>query len=116
MPRGGARPGAGRPKDADRPVAPDSIKGLAREHAPEAIATVLDVMKRGPHREKLAAAKLLLAYAYGAPATAVEVSGPDRGPIATYNPALLADDETRELLINLARRVESGAGGDGDPP
>ena len=71
-PKGGARPGSGRKPKADEA----KIRDLMSPYIPNAIETVLDIMENGKREsDRLAAAKLALAYVFGNPQTKVEHSG-----------------------------------------
>lgn len=88
MPKGGARPGAGRPKGArDRATQSQkaSIEERARQHADAALAALAEVVadESAPHSAKVSAATALLDRGYGKPRQAVETSGPDGGAILT---------------------------------
>lgn len=59
----------GRPKECAE------VKALAREHGPEAIAKLVELMRGGDARVAKAAADSLLDRGFGKPAQAVELSG-----------------------------------------
>lgn len=73
MPRGGARPGAGRPKGVKNGQGKnsrvDDVSQAARVHTREALNTLLTVMrsKTSPPTAKAKAATAILAYGWGSP-------------------------------------------------
>ena len=78
--RGGARAGSGRPKGSPN-KATRPLKALAQKHGPEAIKTLLELMREGEtHSVRVAAARELLDRGYGNPATVVAGDG-DGGPV-----------------------------------
>ncbi|MFD2500822.1 hypothetical protein ACFSTI_20755 [Rhizorhabdus histidinilytica] len=92
--RGGARPGAGRPKGS-RSVATveqgATLAELARKHAPTAIRTLAQIARKGESESaRVAAANALLDRGFGRPTQSHEHSGPNGGPIEYAN---LSDEE-----------------------
>jgi hypothetical protein len=71
------------------------IKALARVHGPEAVEKLVELMRTGPEKVRLAAARELLDRGYGKPTQAVEVSGHEGGPLLDWT-ALLAKPPTQE--------------------
>jgi hypothetical protein len=80
--RGGRRPGAGRkPGSRNAATAAEikSIADLAKLHAPEAVAVLVEVMTRGTSEAaRVTAATQLLDRAYGKPASAQVPDGTHR--------------------------------------
>ena len=69
---GGARKGAGRRPKGDE----GKIRELMSPYIPNAIETVLDIMQNGKREsDRLAAAKLALAYVFGNPKNLIEHTG-----------------------------------------
>lgn len=67
MPRGGARPGAGRPKGSLNKATAD-VKALAQEHTDEALNKLVTLMRRGKTEAvKLNAAIEILNRGHGKP-------------------------------------------------
>jgi hypothetical protein len=60
------------------------IKALAQQHGPDAISTLVSIMKaaKQPPASRVAAAKELLDRGYGKAVQGVEVSGPNGSPVA----------------------------------
>ena len=85
MPRGGPRPGSGRPKGARSAATKEHIatlSELAREHTDTAIAALVSVATSSESDSaRVSAATALLDRAYGKPVQAVEHSGEDGGPL-----------------------------------
>lgn len=107
--RGGARPGAGRPKGAKDPAtrqAGATLSELARAHTDDALKTLADVAKNGSSESaRVAAATALLDRGYGRPPQAVEISGTNGGPVQTMDlskmtPEQLAALETVSKLVH----------------
>ena len=79
--RGGARPGAGRPKGGKN-AATLELEALARACAPAAFAALKIIAKKGASEAaRVAAACAILDRGYGKPRQAVEHSGPEGGPV-----------------------------------
>ncbi len=88
-PRGGCRPGAGRPKGVPN-VITRPLKELAAQHGPDAIQEVRRLMDKSTNDVvRLAAARELLDRAVGRPAQSVAV---------TAGPASLEQETTANLL------------------
>lgn len=83
--RGGARPGAGRPKgsrEAATKVAQQTIAELAKKYAPQAIEALAQIMIAGESESaRVAAANAILDRGYGKPTQAVNIGGQDGGPL-----------------------------------
>lgn len=81
MKQGGHRPGAGRPKGAANKTTKAvkaTIGELARNHADDAIATLVEIARHGQSDSaRVAAANALLDRGYGRPAQAMELTGAD---------------------------------------
>lgn len=66
----------------------------------------------GPsHRERILATKELMAYGYGRPVLAVEVSGPGGGPLEGRDISLMTSAERRQRLKQLTDKAAAGAVG-----
>lgn len=74
--RGGARPGAGRPKGVPN-KATASIRDAAREYTEQALLTLAEVMadEEQPAAARVSAANALLDRGYGKPSQSVDVTG-----------------------------------------
>lgn len=115
MPRGGKRPGAGRPKGSRNVATKDSITDLAAE-ARKASKTALDALiqiaKSGESESaRVSAANAILDRAFGKPLTSVELTGKHGGPIQTMtlNPSALSDAALAELYAAMAGQEDDGA-------
>ena len=98
MPRGGFRPGSGRPKGhlAKHTL---EIRDAARRHGPEMIAELVRLAKKARMEQtRVTAIREILDRGYGKPKQEHELSGPDQGPIA-LDVSALTDDELRSQLI-----------------
>ena len=93
MPRGGVRPGAGRPKGALNNATKD-IRSLAQEHGAEAIATLVQHMrnKDNPAVSK-DAAKDLLDRGFGKPGQHVEIDADVRNDVLVTAISLVGKSE-----------------------
>lgn len=84
--KGGARPGAGRPKgakDKATAVLKATLEELARGHTETALAVLVQVAQSSESdAARVAAANALLDRGYGKPRQGVEHSGLDGGPIS----------------------------------
>lgn len=82
MAKGGARPGAGRPKGSINRV-PKPLKELAKTYTVEAVDALVRVIRDmdSPAVAVVAAANAILDRGHGKPTQAVEHSGPDGSPI-----------------------------------
>lgn len=69
------------------------------------------------HKDHVKAAELLLAYEAGKPVQAVELSGPEGGPM---DPASMTSEQQRAYLAGLIAKARGerpdADGADGDPP
>ncbi len=83
-PRGGQRPGAGRPR-GKASAAKKAIAEMAREHAEAAPAILVRVAEddEAPHSSRVTAATAILDRGYGKPVAAVEHTGKDGSTIQT---------------------------------
>lgn len=81
---GGARNGAGR-KSKEQLLQLSSLLDSAwPEHQRRATIERLAIISQGESKASVAAAGLLLAYAYGKPIERKEISGPDGEPLKAY--------------------------------
>ena len=99
------RPGhSGNP--SGRPKQSVQLKELAREQTAKAIKTLVDVMDNSDRdAARVRAAEILLDRAWGRAPQAMELSGPDGGPIEWKK----ASEELNSLMDRLiARRTEAG--------
>jgi len=96
-PRGGCRPGAGRPKGVPN-VITRPLKELAAQHGPDAIQEVRRLMDESTNDVvRLAAARELLDRGAGRPAQSVAL---------TAGPAFMLEQETTENLLELKAMLE----------
>ncbi len=96
-PRGGCRPGAGRPKGVPN-VITRPLKELAAQHGPDAIQEVRRLMDKSRNDVvRLAAARELLDRGVGRPAQSVAV---------TTGPAFTLEQETTANLLELNAYLE----------
>lgn len=82
MPRGGARPGAGRrPGSATKATA--DVIALAQQHGDKAIKALVEIATsdKQPAAARVSAANALLDRGFGKPSQAVELTGKGGGPI-----------------------------------
>lgn len=100
MPRGGSRPGSGRPKGKQNEETRKHkarLQDLAREHTEQALKTLVDVMKFGQtETARLSAANSILDRGYGKPAQAVQVSGDEEAPLVTAVQHVVIDPPVRD--------------------
>lgn len=69
--RGGSRPGAGAKKKADS----ERIRDMLSPYMPEAIETVVNIMRSAPKEsDRLSAAKLLMSYSWGLPTQTIDAT------------------------------------------
>ena len=96
-PRGGCRPGAGRPKGAPN-VITRPLKELAAQHGPDASQEVRRLMDKSRNDVvRLAAARELLDRGVGRPAQSVDL---------TTGPAFTLERETTAYLLELNAYLE----------
>lgn len=99
--RGGARPGAGRPKGArDKATreAGATIGELARVHAGTALNALVEIATKGESEAaRVSAANALLDRGYGKPPQALEHSGPNGGPIESVSAVATTPDEAAKI-------------------
>ena len=94
--------GKGRPKGSSNRGCLDG-RIAARAHAEKAMQTLVDMLSSPSHPTRVSAASSILDRAFGRPAQAVEMSGPDGGPIQTYakinlDPSKLSTSAMEEIL------------------
>jgi hypothetical protein len=106
---------SGRPKEFA-----EFVKMCREEGAPKAFAALMGELADGMFEPAVVrAAEIVLAYAWGKPKQAVELSGPDGGPVqSVQHPgtplAGMSDDELARLGTIVERaRVARASGGDG---
>jgi hypothetical protein len=114
MPRGGARPGAGRPKGSRSAATKQEqarISDLAREHADTALTALVNIARDGESEAaRVSAANAILDRAYGKPVQAMEHTGKDGGPIQSEDVTHDADAFARRMADLAARHHDGGAG------
>lgn len=86
-----------------RPKAENDFKALCRDHSPEAVETLLGVMRKekAMSSAKVQAARVLLAYAWGAPKGADDSDGADNRLI--INILQLAAQGQEQPLVAVSR-------------
>jgi hypothetical protein len=94
--RGGARPGAGRPKGSVNKATAD-VRALAGKYGPDAIKELARLATQAESEAaRVSAIKELLDRGYGKSVQAVEHSGPEGGPVKH------AHDISDETLARIA--------------
>lgn len=88
-----------------RPKADKTIRDLAREHCPEAIKTLVHVMRHGDtSAAKNVAANSIIDRGYGKPVQVTEMSGPEGGAIQIEMTEIEeAKARARQLAIEAAK-------------
>ena len=77
----------GRPKGVKN-KATEFIKPIAQRHGPDIINKMMNIVRKSKvEANQIKAAELVMAYGYGKPSQAVELSGKDGGPIVSANVA-----------------------------
>lgn len=76
-----------------RPKGESALKEAARLQTEPSIAVVVAALSDADARVRLKAAEILLDRGWGRPGQAVELSGPDGGPVETVTRFKLADLE-----------------------
>ena len=95
--RGGAIPGNGRKKKADE----QRIRDLTSPYVSGAIECVVAIMQNGEREsDRLAAAKLLLAYHFGQPSQAVDLTSKGESIRPTFKVATSNDAEAITKLYD----------------
>jgi len=95
------------------PKALKELKTLAREHSTRAVARLAELMEEDG-AVGVAACNSILDRGWGKPTQAVEVSGPEGGPVAFEALEDLTDEQLEQLERTLAKAVAvAGAGGEG---
>jgi hypothetical protein len=91
---------AGPPKTAEQKKYDADVRALAREHGPDAIQKLSEIMgdANAPHAARVSAANSLLDRGYGRPSQSVEVSAP--------NSDSLPDASEEEALEFIRSRLE----------
>lgn len=77
-----------------RPKVDFEVRDAAREYGQEAILKLVSLMREGDPRVSASAAQALLDRGFGKPAQAVEVSGPEGGPIRGIEVTLVQPERT----------------------
>jgi len=99
-PRGGKRPGAGRPKGAKARATIEqkgTLEELARAHTATALMTLVTISTSGESEAaRVSAANALLDRGYGKPRQAVEHSGADGGPIE-HRVSSMSDEDLERI-------------------
>lgn len=102
MARGGKREGAGRPRGQRSAATKDQIAGiseLARMHSETALSALVQIASQGASEAaRVSAANSILDRAFGRPLQAVEMSGPDGGPVQTIDVSKLSTGTLREIM------------------
>jgi hypothetical protein len=93
-----------------RPRAPFDIAAMCREHAPEAVATLVAALKRP--KDAIPAAIALLDRGFGRPKQMIETNDP-AAPFLLH--LLAAQHVSQELIAALERREERAISGQADP-
>jgi len=92
-----------------RPKGLAEVQALARQHAPQAIATLAEIMRNGKQeRARIAAAEALLDRGYGKPTQ--RIAGDEDGPPVAVS---LPTETLIELLDEARRRLGGSIAGDG---
>jgi len=106
MPRGGARPGAGRPQGA-RNKATRELQDLAREYTEDALETLSKICSKGQSEAaRVAAAVALLDRGYGKPKQTAEVTGKDEAPLLGPSAREIIADRLEKMRAR--RNAEAG--------
>ena len=117
--KGGARSGAGRPKGSKNRATSEArarLSELASEYSDAALDALAHVAKHGESANaRVSAACALLDRGFGKPVQISEISGPDGGPVETYQdgPTLDASKLTNEALESLMAAKRAGPDGNG---
>lgn len=118
MGRGGARKGAGRKKGATSPTMREhkrTLSEMAREHAPEALKTLLHIAKSGESESaRVTAANAILDRGYGRPTQAHEHTGANGGPIPIVDLTNITDDQLTVLETVFGPLAGAGSDDEGD--
>lgn len=110
MPRGGARPGAGR-KPGQVSQAKRDLADLASDHAVAALSTLATIAAKGKSEAaRVSAAVAILDRAYGKPAQSMTVGGDPDNPLQV-DYAAAAERFTSALSSLIARSAASEAPG-----
>lgn len=117
--RGQWKPGqSGNPGGRPKEVA--EVREAARQHTPEAIRTLVTLMRKGkPDRARAAAAEALLDQAWGRPMQPQELSGPGGVPLDLLRRMqAIHSMSDAELLATLERlqKSQDGAGNGKEKP
>ncbi len=89
---------------------PATLESLARAHAPEALGTVLDIMRDAPQAElRMRAAQIILDRGHGKPTQAViTLPMTPKAAARLYN---MSDDELLELAADARGKMQKAEGG-----
>lgn len=89
---------------------PATLESLARAHAPEALGTVLDVMRDAPQAElRMRAAQIILDRGHGKPTQAViTLPMTPKAAARLYN---MSDEELLELAADARGKMQKAEGG-----
>lgn len=94
MPKGGARPGAGRPKGSFN-KATASIREAAQQYSEQALQTLQDVMINGDsHAARVAAANSILDRAHGKPGQHIELDADVKSDVLVTAISLVGRKDT----------------------
>jgi hypothetical protein len=111
MTRGGKRPGAGRPQGALNRATEGqraTLSELARDHTEEAVAALVDVMRRGTSESaRIAAANAVLDRGYGKAAVSLDVdSTSSDGSMSPVH--ALSDEEINQQIAHFDAVISAG--------
>jgi len=86
-----------------RPAMPEEFKELAKKHSLSALQVAIDIMLQSDNKpsDRLKAVEIVIDRAYGKPAQATELTGPNGGPLQTV--AVDLSGLTLEELRKLAK-------------
>ena len=116
MSRGGARPGAGRPKGGANPTTRENratIGELARKYANDAIKALVKVATEGDSESaRVAAANALLDRGFGRPAQSMELTGKGGKDLVPESKGVLIvpgamDEQAWEAMMDKRRGADA---------
>ncbi len=98
------------PAMSNQTFQPATLESLARAHAPEALGTVLDIMRDAPQAElRMRAAQIILDRGHGKPTQAViTLPMTPKAAARLYN---MSDDELLELAADARGKMQKAEGG-----